>query len=389
VVDADIDMLRNAGHRVITFIEDSAFIGSYGPLRKAALFATATWNPIAYSRIRDLVVTERPDIAHCHNLFPLVSPSAYYACKAAGLPVVQTLHNYRLLCPAGTLFCRGNTCDRCARNLGHGIWRGCYRGSRIQTAAMAAMLRTHRARKTWTTTVDAYIALTESSRARFLAAGLPAKRIHVKPNFLAHDPGLRIDQGSFALFVGRLSPEKGLLEMLHAWQRLAHVPLIVAGDGPLGGPAAKLAQTLPGANISFTGPLERSDAIALVKRSRFLVFPSRWSEPFGMTLVEAAACGVPAIASRVGGVPEIVVDNRTGLLFDPSSDDDLVRKVDWAWNHPGRMQRMGFEARCRYMQHFAAQKNYDRTMEIYESTLRTQHEIAPTSSALEFMKYVS
>ena len=138
-----------------------------------------------------LIEKERPDIVHCHNLLPQVSPAAYYACKSAGVPVVQTLHNYRMFCPAGTFFRNGRVCQDCTRSLAYAVKQGCYRSSRLQTATVAMMLAFHRHRETWTRSVDAYIALTQFSRNLFVALGLPDKKIHVKPNFLAHDPGQR------------------------------------------------------------------------------------------------------------------------------------------------------------------------------------------------------
>ena len=157
---------------------------------------------------------QKPDIAHCHNIHPLVSPSAYYACRAKGVPVVQTLHNYRLICPAGTLFRSGQPCDGCGRQSILGIWRGCYRDSKAQTATVAAMTGLHRLAGTWTQVIDAYVAPSQFCREMHVHGGLPAERIVHRPNFLAADPGQRTGRGEYALFVGRLCAEKGVLEML-------------------------------------------------------------------------------------------------------------------------------------------------------------------------------
>ncbi len=371
VVQAEVDLLRQNGHRVQQFTPNNAALLNYTSIEKAALFVSTTWNRKAYSTIRDLVVKERPDVVHCHNLLPQVSPAAYYACHSTGVPVVQTLHNYRLLCPAGTLFRNGRICDDCTRNLGSSAKHGCYRGSRLQTATVAMMLEFHRLRRTWTTSVDAYIALTQFSRKLFVAHGLPEQAVHVKPNFVAPHPSRRTSRGTYALFVGRLSAEKGVLEMLRTWLGLPHIPLIVVGDGPLYEAALRLIRPPGNAHIRLTGHMSAEDTRTYMKNARFLVSPSRWYEPFGMALIEAAAAGVPAIASRIAGVPEIVIDGKTGLLFNAEEPDDLAAKANWAWNHPAETEALGCAARQFCEQNFTAEKNYESLMNIYRDVARS------------------
>ncbi len=368
VVQAEVDLLRRAGHRVIQFTQNNAALATLTSLQKAALFFTTTWNRNAYSKIRDLINKERPDIVHCHNLLPQVSPAAYYACKSAGVPVVQTLHNYRLFCPAGTFFHNGRICQDCIRSLPYSVKQGCYRGSRLQTATVAMMLAFHRNRETWTRSVDAYIAPTQFSRDFFAMLGLPGKKIHVKSNFVAQNPAPRTAPGSYALFVGRLSPEKGALEMLRTWLHLPHIPLVVVGDGPLYDEASLLVRRSGGTHIKLMGRMSQEDTQAQMRGARFLVFPSRWYEPFGMALIEAAAVGVPAIAARIAGVPELVVESKTGLMFDLQKDD-LAAKANWAWIHPSEMEAMGIAARQHYQRNFTAEKNYESLITVYRSVL--------------------
>jgi glycosyltransferase involved in cell wall biosynthesis len=370
VVRAEVDLLRRAGHRVLQFTQNNATLANCTPLEKAALFVTTTWNRTAYSKIRALLEKERPDIVHCHNLLPQVSPAAYYACKSAGVPVVQTLHNYRLFCPAGTFFHHGQVCLDCTRSLACAVKQGCYRGSRLQSATVAMMLAFHRLRNTWTSSVDAYIALTQFARAFFVALGLPEKKIHVKPNFLAQDPGPRVSSGSHALFVGRLGTEKGVLEMLRTWLHLPHIPLVVVGDGPLYDDASQMLRRSGSTHIRLLGRMSAEDTQAQMRGARFLIFPSRWYEPFGMVLLEAAAAGVPAIAARIAGVPELVVENKTGLLFDLPIADDLAEKANWAWTHPAEIEAMGLAARQLYRQNFTAETNYESLINVYRSVVR-------------------
>ncbi|MGB8887822.1 MAG: glycosyltransferase [Candidatus Korobacteraceae bacterium] len=365
VVGAEVELLRRAGHRVVQYVRDNSAIASFTPLRKASLFVSATWDRAAYARIRALIRKERPDIAHCHNLLPQVSPAAYYACKSSGIPVVQTLHNYRLFCPAGTCFHQSAVCGKCSRSLAYSLGRGCYRDSPLQTAAVALMLSAHRWRGTWNQAIDAYLAPSRFCREYFVAAGLPSAKVHLKPNFLVRDPGERTARGDYALFAGRLSAEKGVLEMLDVWRRLSHIPLVIAGDGPLYDQARCLIERSASRHIKLLGGLDPQQTLAQMKGARFLVFPSRWNEPFGLGLIEAAACGVPAIASRIGAIPELVIDNQTGLLFDPQNFNELVDKAQWAWAHASEMEVMGGAARQLYQRDFTAEKNYEALIEIY------------------------
>lgn len=365
VVQAEINLLRAAGHRVVTYIRSNAAIAGYNPLQKACLAMSAIWNWKAHAEISRLVAKQRPDIAHCHNLMPLVSPAAYDACKSAGIPVVQTLHNYRLLCPAATLYSNGRICDDCTSGVQRGVTRGCYRGSRLQTATVATMIGTHRLLGTWSRSVDAYVALSQFARDYFVAAGLPARRVHVKPNFLPDDPAPRRGLGEYALFVGRLASEKGVLQMLDAWQALPHIPLVVAGDGPLRDQVERTVRESYVTNITLLGHLPADQVQEQIRKARFLVFPSQWYEPFGMTLMEAAACSVPAVAARIGAVPELVTEGQTGLLFDPRSPADLAEKADWAWGHPAEMAVMGVAARQLYRQEYTAERNYEQLIGIY------------------------
>ena len=368
MVRAEIDALHRGGHRVMRYIRDNSEIAGYTSLQKASLSLSTTWNRRTYSEVGALLRRERPDIAHVHNFFPLVSPAVYYACKSAGVPVVQTLHNYRLFCPAGTLFAAGKPCSQCSRTLAPAIRRGCYRDSRAQTATVSLMLSAHDFSGTWERCVDAYLVPSKFCRDYAVSAGLPAEKVHVNTNCLLRDPGARTERGDYALFVGRLSPEKGVLEMLDAWAQLPDVPLLVAGSGPLFS-KAQLAADRANGKIKLLGQLSAEQTVARIKGARFLVFPSLWYEPFGMALLEAAACGVPAIASRIGAIPELVTKGRTGLLFDPDNFDGLVERVRWAWSHPAGMEEMGRAARQQYLEKFTAEKSYEALMTVFRGLL--------------------
>jgi glycosyltransferase involved in cell wall biosynthesis len=318
----------------------------------------------------------QPDLVHAHNTFMMISPSVYEACGEAHVPVLQTLQNYRLLCPAALLFRDGHVCEECSEHgLTRSVWHGCYRDSRPTTAAVALMLKTHRERRTWTDAVTGYVVATEFARQKFIHGGLPAEKIFVKPNFVDPDPGERSQPGDYALFVGRLSPEKGVSTLLAAWSRLGpSIPLVIAGDGPL---RPRLEAEVAKNNlrqVSFRGRLNPSETRAAMKQARFLVLPSLWYEGFPMVMAESLACGTPVLGSRLGAIEEIITDGRTGLHFTPGDPTDLGEKVEWAWNHPSELTAMGREARRDYESRYTSEMNYSLLMAIYQQVIKAHSE---------------
>jgi glycosyltransferase involved in cell wall biosynthesis len=364
VFATEIAMLEQRGHKVARFTEDNHRIGRSG----LGTGCSAVWSTQSYRGIRSISRDASCQVAHFHNTFPLISPAGYYAARSAGAAVVQTLHNYRLLCPGATLYRSGAVCEECIekRSLLPAIRHGCYRDSRPATTAVAAMLAIHRVADTWREMVDVYIALTEFARRKFIEGGLPSERVVVKPNFVAPDPGVGTGQGGFALFAGRLSEGKGIHTLLEAWRRLPDVPLIVAGDGPL-----NTTEWPPG--VTWLGRQSREQVLALMKDAFVLIVPSTWYEGAPGVVIEALACGLPVIASDIGSIPELVDDHRTGLLFLPGGAEDLAHKVRWAFDHPERMLEMRAAARREYETKYTADINYKRLMEIYEMAIENAH----------------
>lgn len=368
VFEAEKALLERMGHEVIPFVEDNARLNGMNPLRAAG---NAVWSRESQRRLRALIEEAKPEVAHFHNTFIMVSPAASYACKEVGVPVVQTLHNYRLLCPAATLLRNGQVCEDCVGKAvpWPGVAHGCWRASRPQTAVVAGMLTFHRLKGTWTDRVDRYIALTDFARHKFIEGGLPADRIVVKPNFVHRDLGPGEHRGDYALFVGRLSAEKGLRTLLRAWKRLEGIPLKVVGDGPLRGEIEEFGVREGDPGVEFLGRKSREEVFRLMQEARTLVFPSEWYEGFPVTMAEAFACGLPVIASRLGAMAELMEDGRTGLLFEPGNAEDLASKVEWAWQHPESMVEMGREARREYERKYTAERNYEMLMGIYRTAM--------------------
>jgi glycosyltransferase involved in cell wall biosynthesis len=360
-------LLEARDHRVLRYEVHNDQVEQ---VNRLTLAKDTVWNTPAYRELGALIRRERPDVVHFHNTLPLVSPAGYYAARAEGVPVIQTLHNYRLLCPVALFFRDGRVCEDC---MGKAVpWPGvvhkCYRGSRAASGVIAAMLTVHRVLRTWTEMVDVYVALTEFARSKFIEGGLPAGKIVVKPNFVAPDPGRGQGGGGYALFVGRLAPEKGTGTMLAAWERLGtRIPLKIVGDGPLRdrvvGTAARRS------NVEWLGHRPVEEVHALMGKADMLVFPSEWYETFGRVAVEAFAVGTPVIAANIGAVAELVEHGRTGLEFRPGDPEDLVTQVEWALSHPAELRRMRDEVRAEFEAKYTAERNYLALMEIYEAAL--------------------
>jgi glycosyltransferase involved in cell wall biosynthesis len=369
VFRAESGLLRRCGHVVFQYTEDNARIEG---MNRLALGAETLWSRSSRKKLRKILNETQPQVAHFHNTFPLISPSAYYACRKAKVPVVQTLHNYRLICPSALFFRHNDNCTDCIHKkfAWPGIFNKCYRGSMQQTAAVAAMVGLHRLFKTWNNQVQIYIALTAFSRKKFIEGGLPEEKIMVKPNFIYPDPGKERGGRDYMLFVGRLAAEKGIMTLLRAFEYLPRIPLKVAGDGPLMQKAVDFIRLHGMQNVQMLGHRTGEQIIGLLKGAGCLVFPSLWYEGFPMTIAEAFACGVPVIASRLGAMKEIIDHQRTGLHFAPGDPQDLTAKIEWAWTRPTIMQSMGKEARWEYERNYTAEKNYEMLMGIYKTAIQ-------------------
>lgn len=366
VFRAEAGLLEAHGHHVVRYTAHNDRVGELG---RVALARTTIWNGAAYREVRALLRRAQVELVHVHNTFPLISPAVHYAARAERVPVVQTLHNYRLVCPNALLFRDGRVCVDCVGK--HvpvpGVVHACYRGSRAASGVTAAMLATHRALGTWTRAVDVFIALSEFAREQHIKGGLPAERIVVKPNFVDPDPGPREgdEHGGYALFVGRLTPEKGVDTLLAAWERVGRtMPLRIVGDGPLAERVRAVAQRVAG--VEWCGAQSRERVLAHMRGAGLLVVPSLWYEPFGVVVAEAFGVGLPVLASDLGNLLVMVREGDTGLHFRTGDAADLARVVQWAALHREEMAEMGRRARREFEARYTAERNYDMLMHVYE-----------------------
>jgi glycosyltransferase involved in cell wall biosynthesis len=363
-VDAHQRLLESNGHEVRLVEASNEQISGSVAVMKAAIgwVYSYKWEAVVAREIASF----RPQVAHVHNVFPLLSPSVIYACSAAGVPVVQTLHNYRLLCPVGTLFRSGRVCEDCVKTVfpWPGVAHRCYHKSALGTAVVGAGLVAHRLLGTYTRRVDYFVALTEFAREKFISANLPQEKLKVIPNWLASDPGQGDGSGCYFLFVGRLTAEKGVTTLLDAWRKVKpRAVLKVVGTGPLEGAVAAAVEGV--ASVEHLGYQTHNESLRLIQKATALIVPSQWYEGLPMTIVEAYAAGTPVIASQLGSLTELVADERTGWLFQPGDSDALARKIEWAIANPQILPSMRLAARAEYEGKYTAEHCYRQLIELY------------------------
>jgi len=365
VVNNEKEMIKSNGHDVFLYLVSNVQINSF----KKKLTTTSN---VAYSIIQKKLFYKKlrqikPDIVHVHNFFPILSPSIYDACIDFGVPVVQTLHNYRIICPGAFLLRKNKICELCVKgSVCNAILHRCYRNSFIASLSASWMVYYHRQKKTWTNKVDQFIALSTFSQKKFVEARFPADKIIVKPNFIKikYNFHRMYVRKSNVLFIGRLSHEKGIETLLKAWKELT-ITLKIAGTGPF----LKTIQDLNSKTIIPLGHINQKQVTIEMAKASFLIMPSEWYETFGLVIVEAFAHGLPVVASNIGGMSEIVENNITGLHFEPGNPKDLAEKVLWMHTHPDECKRMGENARKTYEQKYTPEKNYEMLMDIYQKTI--------------------
>jgi len=369
VVYSEAELLRQHGHYVRLFELSNESLDKFSFLRKLMLPARSIWSYQAYRQTRSIIREEKIDIAHVHNTFFLLSPSVYYACRRENVPVIQTLHNYRFLCPLATLYRDGKVCRECLdQGLGMSIKYKCGSKPMVWTLTMLCVLKLHYMNNTFKKMIDTYIALSNFTKEQFMQAGFDAGKIKVKPNFISFDPGFSSEKEDFALCVGRFSPEKGIDLLIEAWKKIDFLPLKIIGSGDDYRRLKQYAEK-NSLKIEFLGQRTNNEVIDCIKRSLFVILPSRCNENFPRIIVESFACGVPVIASNRGALAEIVENNKTGLLFDPENTDDLAGKVSLLFRNRELIKVMSNNARREFENKYTAERNYEMLISIYKDTI--------------------
>jgi glycosyltransferase involved in cell wall biosynthesis len=356
VVEAEAALLTAHGHEVHRYQRHNDELAA----QPGALVALAAlWSRRTVRELDALLARLRPDIVHVHNFFPLISPSLYVTAARHGVPVVQTLHNFRLLCPQASLVRDGADCRDCVGRLPwRAVARRCYRGSAPQSAVLAALLTVHRAAGTFRHGVARYIALSRFCKDELARGGLPAERIAIKPNFVALPPPPSGPRAG-ALFVGRLADDKGVAVLAEA-ATLAQVTIDVIGDGP----ARALVERTP--RLRALGTRPPAEVYAAMRSAACLVVPSLAAEAFPRVVVESFACGLPVLASDRGSLPELVAHGRTGLVHDAGDARVLAAQLAWAATHAPALRVLGESARAEYEARYTPALNLRRLVAIYD-----------------------
>ena len=373
VFHAETALLRSRGHEVLQYLEINKRIES---MHKVSVALQTIWSKSSYWKLKQFLQKTRPDVVHFHNTFPLISPSAYYACQELKVPVVQTIHNPRLICPAASFYRDGKLCIDCLGKTPPwpGVLHACYHDSYLHTAVVASMITLHRFIGTWQTKIDIFICSTNFYRHLFLKAGFAPDKIVVIPHFVPE-----ISQANFAkktrdyaVFVGRLAPEKGVKTLLEAWRHL-DFPLKIRGTGRLDDAARDFVKQHGMDKIEFVKRMEEYELLNLIGNARFLVMPSEgYYETFGMVIIEANSRGVPVVASNIGVLPELVADKQTGLLFEAGNPLDLAEKARWMWEHPIEAVAMGRNSLNAYLERFTPDRHYESLIEVYERLINSK-----------------
>ncbi len=340
VVESQIQLLRKNGHVVITYFRSSEELEVIS-MPKLKAFFTAFYNPKSVSELKRILFTEKPDLVHVHNLYPLISPSILPIIKKMDIPIVMTVHNYRLICPNGLFFSNGEICEKCTKlsKEMNCITKNC-EDSLFKSTGYALRNFWARIKKFYLNNIDSYLCLTEFQRFKLIENGFPSEKCEVLPNFYNEEiKGLNYDiaKRNYIAFAGRISPEKGILDLLEAARELRHIQFRLAGSVR----ENYLMELQIPENVEFVGMLNPEKLSDFYSNARFLLFTSIWYEGFPMVFPEAMAHKLPIIAPNMAAYPEIVERNKNGLLYEPRNIESLVKTIDKMWKNPLLCEKLG------------------------------------------------
>jgi glycosyltransferase involved in cell wall biosynthesis len=368
VVDQEGEALAAVGHEVVRFGRSSDEIGSWPVTKKALLPARTIWSRETHHELKAVLREQRPDVVHVHNTFPLLSAAVLYACRDARVPVVATIHNYRLACANGTFFRQGAVCHDCADGLpARAVLHGCYRGSPAATAPVVLAMSLHR--QAWRSLVSAYVFISTSQRDLLKGFDPAPDRVFVRYNLIPRRTRPQLTRTSTVVYAGRLDEAKGARLLMAGWDHYRSksgepgLNLVIAGGGPLGDEVAAWASTRP--SVEMTGQVSSDQCAELISRARAVLLPSAWEETFGLVAVEAMAAGVPPIAAGHGSFTELITPGVDGVLFRPGDPAALGLAIADVERDPEQYEVYGDQARKTYEERFDPQRSVAELLEIY------------------------
>jgi len=368
VVDQEGEALAALGHDVIRFGRSSDEIEQWSMTKKASLPVRTIWSRETYRDLKAVLREHRPEVVHVHNTFPLLSPAVLYACRDALVPVVATVHNYKLVCANGTFFRRGAVCHDCAHGLPvQAVLHGCYRGSHAATAPVVLSTSLHR--QAWRSLVSAYIFISESQRDLLRGLRLAPDRVFVRYNLIPGHSGQRMARTPTLAYVGRLDEAKGVRLLMAGWDCYRGksdkpgLSLVIAGGGPLESEVAAWASARP--SVEMVGQVSSGRCAELISLARAVLLPSAWEETFGLVAVETMAAGVPPIAAAHGSFTELITPGVDGVLFRPGDPAALALAIADVETNPERYEVYGDQARKTYEQRFDPKCSVEELLGIY------------------------
>lgn len=366
VLKAEMNLIKSHGHKVEAYtVHNDQIQSTWGKLKIAWYLP---YSQSSYSRFSETLKKVKPDVVHCHNFFPLLTPSIFDACKDLKIATVMTLHNYRLICPSATLMRHGKPWELSIKKSPY--WTvpyKVYKDSLFGTAALARMIQSNRKKGTWTTKLDRIITLTQFSKNKYISAGFSPNNIVVKPNFIPDPIDTTIQRKNYAVFIGRLSSEKGVEFLLNFWPENG-INLKIIGSGPLSDSLSKDCK-----NVSIMGPIPNEDVKKEIRGAQFLVMTSQWYEGFPMVLVEALACGTPALVTKLGGMAEIIDHEQNGLHFELGNKKDFIDCVIRLSSNSEWCKILGENGRKKYELFYTPEKNYQQLNQIYLDAIQASH----------------
>jgi glycosyltransferase involved in cell wall biosynthesis len=372
VARSEFNLLKDFGHDVRLYERDNREIKNSSFFEKLRFLFDIKWSRRSYNDMRKALQEFRPDVVHFHNIFFVLTPSVYSACRDEGIPVVQSLHNFRPVCLNGLFLRNGKVCELCAQR--KSFWKGvlyrCYRKSWLISVVLSDMLNHHWVKKTWTNMINVYITATEFSRQKYIKFGIPNDQIMHKPNIVYPNLFNQKQDGGYALYVGRLSKEKGVEGLLNAWKHIQGFQLKIMGDGPLSDDLRSYVDSEKIANVEFLGFVSSKEYLRYMQGASFLVIPSVCYENFPCIVSEAFACGIPILASNFGGMSEIIKDRETGFLFRVGDVDDLVEKIKLAISSKDTLRKMRENVLKEYEAKYTPEENHKTLLTVYSRAMR-------------------
>jgi glycosyltransferase involved in cell wall biosynthesis len=373
VVRAERELLERHGDEVLLYSRHNDETKTFSAFQKAAFFPQTVYSWKSSGEIADAVHSFKPDVAFVHNVYPLLSPSVYHKLHSLGVPAVQVLHNFRPFCPNGFYYTQGQICEACrGGNYLNAVKKRCYKDSYVLSGLYALTLGSNRLAG-MIDKVAGFICLTEFFKIKMQEAGVPDSKLFVRPNFVYAPPLLdgAGDAGKYAIYMGRLSPEKGCWTLIHAFEQLPQVPLKILGTGPLEQELKDYVRTKGIGNIQFLGFKSGDEKWELLRNSLCLVVPSEWYENFPVTVLEAFMAAKPVVASRMGGLPYIVEDSQSGLLFESGKVDQLAQQIQRLADDPAGAVRMGARGRTLSETKYGPEQGYSNLMKIFSQVHAT------------------